>query len=70
VVSPYSTGGRVVHSYTDHVSILKFIERNLSGSRGRLGLSPTPLLKISDLRFEGSQPLVRLCRRVETSVRE
>jgi phospholipase C len=27
-VSPYSTGGRVVHSYTDHVSILKFVERN------------------------------------------
>jgi len=29
-VSPYATGGRVVHSYTDHVSILKFIERNWS----------------------------------------
>jgi phospholipase C len=28
VVSPYSRGGHVVHSYTDHVSILKFIERN------------------------------------------
>src|SRR5215470_5905557 len=28
VVSPYSTGGHGVHSYTDHVSILKFIERN------------------------------------------
>ena len=28
VVSPYSTGGHVAHSYTDHVSILKFIERN------------------------------------------
>jgi phospholipase C len=28
VVSPYSTGGRVVHSYGDHVSILKFIEAN------------------------------------------
>ncbi len=28
VVSPYSSGGRVVHSYTDHVSILKFIEAN------------------------------------------
>jgi phospholipase C len=28
VVSPYATGGRVVHSYTDHVSILKFIEKN------------------------------------------
>jgi phospholipase C len=30
IVSPYATGGRVVHSYTDHVSILKFIERNWS----------------------------------------
>jgi len=28
VASPYSTGGHVVHSYNDHVSILKFIERN------------------------------------------
>ncbi len=28
VVSDYSRGGRIVHSYTDHVSILKFIERN------------------------------------------
>src|SRR5262249_16139096 len=27
-VSPFSKGGRIVHSYTDHVSILKFIERN------------------------------------------
>jgi phospholipase C len=27
-VSPYATGGWVVHSYTDHVSLLKFIERN------------------------------------------
>ena len=28
VVSPYSTGGHVNHTYTDHVSILKFIEKN------------------------------------------
>ncbi len=28
VVSPYSRGGKVVHSYTDHASVLKFIERN------------------------------------------
>lgn len=28
VVSPYSTGGHVSHDYGDHVSILKFIERN------------------------------------------
>jgi phospholipase C len=28
VLSPYSTGGKVSHSYGDHASILKFIERN------------------------------------------
>jgi phospholipase C len=27
-VSPYATGGHVNHSYTDHVSVLKFIEAN------------------------------------------
>jgi phospholipase C len=29
-VSPFSEGGHVKHSYTDHVSILKFIEKNWS----------------------------------------
>jgi phospholipase C len=28
VISNYSTGGKVNHSYADHVSLLKFIERN------------------------------------------
>lgn len=28
VVSPFSRGGRVSHTYADHVSILKFIEKN------------------------------------------
>ena len=28
VVSPYATGGHISHNYADHVSILKFIERN------------------------------------------
>jgi phospholipase C len=28
VVSPFSVGGRISHDYTDHVSILKFIEKN------------------------------------------
>jgi len=28
VVSPYSRGGKIVHTYYDHVSVLKFIERN------------------------------------------
>ena len=28
VVSPYSTGGHISHTYTDHVSVTKFIEYN------------------------------------------
>jgi phospholipase C len=28
VVSPWTEGGRISHDYTDHVSILKFIEAN------------------------------------------
>jgi phospholipase C len=28
IVSPHATGGRVDHEYGDHVSILKFVERN------------------------------------------
>jgi phospholipase C len=28
VVSPFSRGGKVLHSYNDHVSVVKFIERN------------------------------------------
>jgi phospholipase C len=28
VVSPFTKGGRIAHDYADHVSILKFIERN------------------------------------------
>jgi phospholipase C len=28
IVSPFSEGGHINHTYTDHVSILKFIERN------------------------------------------
>jgi hypothetical protein len=27
IVSPHSTGGVIKHSYADHVSIIKFIER-------------------------------------------
>src|SRR6516225_1918386 len=28
VISPYSHGGKIVHSYNDHASVVKFIERN------------------------------------------
>jgi phospholipase C len=45
VVSPWSTGGHVNHTYSDHVSILKFIEKNWSlstiSSRSRDNL-PNP----------------------------
>jgi phospholipase C len=30
ILSPYSTGGNIYHNYGDHVSLLKFIERNWS----------------------------------------
>jgi phospholipase C len=46
VVSPWSKGGHVNHSYADHVSILKFIEKNWSlpaiSSRSRDNL-PNPV---------------------------
>ena len=37
IVSPYTRGGRISHDYADHVSILKFIEKNwkLSPLTGR-----------------------------------
>jgi hypothetical protein len=28
VISPFSRGGKVVHSYNDHASVVKLIERN------------------------------------------
>jgi len=28
VISHYSRGGEIVHSYNDHASVVKFIERN------------------------------------------
>jgi phospholipase C len=28
VISPFSRGGKIVHSYNDHASVVKFIERN------------------------------------------
>ena len=45
VVSKYSTGGHISHDYSDHVSILKFIERNWVWTR-----SPTAAGTISPTR--------------------
>ena len=57
VVSPFSTGGHVTHSYTDHVSILKFIEANWSlpkiSARSRDNL-PNP---------KQDDEAIRMCRR-------
>jgi phospholipase C len=51
VLSPYSTGGNVVHNYADHVSLLKFIERNWNlnplTDRSRDNL-PNPTAKQND----------------------
>ena len=47
IVSPYSQGGHVAHQYSDHASIVKFIERNWNlphvSNRARDNL-PNPVL--------------------------
>ncbi len=51
IVSPFTTGGHVNHSYSDHVSLTKFIERNWNlgslTSRSRDN-DPNPLTAASD----------------------
>ena len=41
IVSPYTTGGKVNHGYADHVSILKFIEKNWSLRRSPAAAATT-----------------------------
>jgi phospholipase C len=59
VLSPYSTGGKVNHSYADHVSLLKFIERNWHlqplTDRSRDNL-PNPTVKKSNLYVPTNMP--------------
>jgi phospholipase C len=54
VVSPYTRPGYISHSYTDHVSILKFIERNWKLSR----LSSTSLDNLPDPTATKANPYV------------
>jgi phospholipase C len=60
VVSPYSRGGKVVHTYYDHVSVLKFIEANWGlsplTSRSRDNL-PNPTSS-SDPYVPGNSPAI------------
>ena len=61
VVSPFSRGGKVVHSYNDHVSVLKFIERNWHLSpltaRSRDNL-PNPVGRRDDLYVPTNSPAI------------
>jgi phospholipase C len=54
VISPFSRGGQVVHTYYDHVSITKFIERNWRlkplSPRSRDNL-PNPITDEDDNRY-------------------
>jgi phospholipase C len=61
VVSQYSTGGHISHTYTDHVSILKFIEANWSlpplTNRSRDNL-PNPKVAASPFTRRALNPYV------------
>jgi len=58
-LSPYSTGGLVNHSYADHASLLKFVERNWGLSpltdRSRDNL-PNPKVKASNVYIPTNMP--------------
>jgi phospholipase C len=59
ILSPYSTGGKVYHNYGDHVSVLKFIERNWSlqplTNRSRDNL-PNPTFKKNNAYVPTNSP--------------
>ena len=60
-ISPYSTGGKISHGYSDHTSILKFIERNWSlspiSNRSRDNL-PNPITDASNPYVPTNMPAV------------
>ncbi|MBO1359897.1 alkaline phosphatase family protein [Acetobacter sacchari] len=61
MVSPYSTGGHINHTYGDHVSFLKFIEKNWGlkpvSSTGRDNL-PNPVTSSSNLYAPTNSPAI------------
>jgi phospholipase C len=60
-ISPFSTGGRISHVYADHVSILKFIEKNWSvppvSSRSRDNL-PDPTARAANPYVPTNSPAI------------
>jgi phospholipase C len=61
VVSPYTSAGHISHTYTDHVSILKFVERNWNlgtiSKRSRDNL-PNPKPKKSNAYVPANSPAI------------
>jgi phospholipase C len=61
IVSPYSRGGHVAHQYSDHASILKFIERNWDlphvSNRARDNL-PNPVTSASNPYVPQNRPAI------------
>lgn len=61
MVSPYTRGGHVNHSYSDHVSVLKFIEANWRlptiSSRSRDNL-PNPTQSVSNPYVPTNSPAI------------
>ncbi len=61
VLSPYTTGGKINHAYGDHVSLLKFIERNwylgpiTNRSRDNL---PNPVPSAANLYVPANSPAI------------
>jgi phospholipase C len=59
VISPFSTGGKVVHSYNDQASVLKFIEHNWNlgkiSNRSRDNL-PNPVMSKTNLWVPTNMP--------------
>ncbi|WP_260738383.1 alkaline phosphatase family protein [Tunturiibacter lichenicola] len=61
IVSKYSTGGKVSHEYGDHVSLMKFIEKNWNlptiSTRSRDNL-PNPIQKASNPYVPTNSPAI------------
>jgi phospholipase C len=61
VISPFSRGGKVVHTYYDHVSVLKFIEHNWTltplTKRSRDNL-PNPIVSPGNPYFPQNSPAI------------
>ena len=64
VISPFSRGGKVVHSYNDHASVVKFIERNWDlkplTDRSRDNL-PNPKMDSGNPYVPVNMPAVGVC---------